>query len=110
MKRTDQPTLNQLKMLLVVARAGSLGAAARELGFSQQTVSQAARELERRCELHLFDRDFDRTYLTSWGKRVALQAKTVLDEYERLLEMIRKMVHREALEDRRWKRKLEEQS
>jgi len=88
------PTLTQLRLLAVVERAESLGAAARELGLAQPTVSLRAQELERRCGLELFSRGMYTTYLTDDGRRIAKQAKRVLDEYEGLLVLIRTLTTR----------------
>ena len=96
MKKSENPTLSQLRLLLVVYRAQSLGAAARELAISQPVLSRAAREFERRCGFELFDRGLNRTYLTRNGTSVATQARRVLDEYERLMDMIAKIAQREA--------------
>ena len=82
------PTLTQLRLLAVVQRTESLGAAARALGLAQPTVSLRAQELERRCGVELFSRGMYTTYLTDEGRRVAEQAKRVLDEYEGLLVLI----------------------
>jgi len=81
------PTLTQLRLLGVVARTHSLYAAAKELGVSQQTISERARELEGRCGDELFSRGMYTTYLTRQGERVAKQAQRVIEEYDHLLSL-----------------------
>ncbi len=93
-KKSELPTLNQLRLLLAVRRAQSLGAAARELGVSQPALSRGARELERRCGFEIFDRGFYNTYLSGAGRNLADHARQVLDEYEKLLEAIAKLGQR----------------
>ena len=50
------PSLEQLKTLLVAAQAGSFSAAARQLGKAQSVVSTAIANLEIDLGLELFDR------------------------------------------------------
>jgi DNA-binding transcriptional LysR family regulator len=97
MKDARMPTLTQLRLLAVVRRTESLGGAARELGVGQPTISERAKELERRCGVELFDRGLYTTYLTSDGQRFAKQAQRVLEEYDRLLSLIARKVRRQNL-------------
>ncbi|HVJ14516.1 MAG TPA: LysR family transcriptional regulator [Polyangiaceae bacterium] len=92
--------MKQLRLLLVVSRTHSLRAAARKLGVSQATVSEGARELERRCGFEVFDRGFYNTYVAHECRYVLEQARRVLDEYEKLLDMIAKVGRRLAIRDR----------
>jgi len=48
--------LNDLHLAVVVARSGSLAAAAQELGLSQPTLSKSVARLERQLKVRLFER------------------------------------------------------
>jgi DNA-binding transcriptional LysR family regulator len=98
MRKAKEPTLTQLRLLVVVRRAHSLCGAARRLGISQPAVSQRARDLEQRCALELFDRGIYTTSLTADGKRVVAQAERVLREYDRLMSLIAELARRRNTE------------
>lgn len=51
-----QPTLDQLRIFIAVAEAGSFSAAARRLGRAQSVVSYAIANLEAQLEVALFER------------------------------------------------------
>jgi hypothetical protein len=87
-KKIFFPTLEQLRLLVLVRRHESLGAAAREIGVGRSAVARSAKELERLCNRQLFDRGIYTTYLSFTGRRLAKQAQRVLDEYDALLSLI----------------------
>jgi DNA-binding transcriptional LysR family regulator len=75
-------SLEELRMLVAVEANGSLTGAARELGVTQQAVSQRMRALERRWGLSLFSRTTRGTVLTDHGVMVAGWAAAVIQQSE----------------------------
>ena len=59
---------DDLKVVLAIARNGTLSAAARALGTTQPTVSRRLDGLERRLDAKLFDRDAGGLRLTALGR------------------------------------------
>ncbi|MBD5784793.1 LysR family transcriptional regulator [Cellulosimicrobium terreum] len=72
-------SLERLEAFVVAAEAGSFSAAARRLGKSQSTLSAAIAQLEIDVGTDLFDRSTRRPTLTDAGRRLALEARTVVD-------------------------------
>lgn len=60
----------QLQLFLAVARAGSFGGAARELGVSRSAVSQGVRHLEEQLHVVLLNRTTRSVALTEAGRRL----------------------------------------
>ena len=73
------PDLADLEALLVIARAGSMSAAAGELGVTQQALSLRVRAMERRLGLPLFVRTARGSRLTEAGAVVGEWAARLLD-------------------------------
>ena len=73
------PELSALEVLLAVARAGSLNAAAPELGVSQQAVSARMTAIEAQTGVRLLTRSRSGSNLTAEGVVVAQWASRVLD-------------------------------
>jgi molybdate transport repressor ModE-like protein len=73
------PDLGALELLLAVARLGSLGRAARELGVSQPAASSRVRSMERHLGLALVDRSPRGSRLTDTGQLVADWARKVVE-------------------------------
>jgi molybdate transport repressor ModE-like protein len=73
------PDLSALEMLLTVARTGSLNAAARELGVSQQAASSRIRAIEAQTGVPLVSRSARGSSLTAEGIVVAQWAARLLD-------------------------------
>jgi len=71
---------DDLRVFLVVARAGTLGAAARELGIDASTVFRRVRALEERLGARLFERRGRRWALTATGEKLVEHAARVEDE------------------------------
>jgi DNA-binding transcriptional LysR family regulator len=78
------PELSALELLLAVARTGSLGAAGRELGLTQQAVSARMRTVERQVGVRLLHRSTRGSALTDAGALVADWAGSVLAAAEQL--------------------------
>jgi molybdate transport repressor ModE-like protein len=78
------PDLGSLELLLIVARTGSLGAAGRELGLTQQAVSARVRTVERLIGVPMVTRGPRGSHLTESGALVADWAKAVLAAAEHL--------------------------
>ncbi|MGW2825110.1 LysR family transcriptional regulator [Streptomyces sp. NPDC001443] len=76
------PDLGALELLLAVARLGSLGAAARELGITQPAASSRIRSMERRLGLALVDRSPRGSRLTGTGALVTDWARRVVEAAE----------------------------
>lgn len=71
-------TLDQLRILVTIAEAGSFSAAGRKLGRVQSAVSQAVATLEDVQGVLLFDRAGHRPRLTEVGRVLVEQARAVL--------------------------------
>ena len=73
------PDLGALELLLAVARLGSLGAAARELGITQPAASSRIRSMERQLGVALVDRSPRGSRLTDSGALVTDWARRVVE-------------------------------
>jgi DNA-binding transcriptional LysR family regulator len=82
-----------LRLVLAIARGGTLVAAAAELGTSHPTVLRQAAQLERRMGVRLFDRSRRGYVITQAGEEIAGVAQRVEQEVE-VLE--RKLVGRDT--------------
>ncbi len=71
-------SLDQLRVLVTIADAGSFSAAGRRLGRAQSAVSQAVATLEATQGVALFDRSGYRPRLTEVGRVLVDQARLVL--------------------------------
>ncbi len=78
------PDLRALELLLVVARTGSLGAAAAELGITQQAASSRVRTMERLVGDSLVSRTRRGSELTQTGELMAQWAARVVEAAEEL--------------------------
>ncbi|MEU3187807.1 LysR family transcriptional regulator [Streptomyces sp. NPDC006923] len=76
------PDLGALELLLAVARLGSLGRAARELGISQPAASSRVRAMERLLGVALVDRSPHGSRLTDAGTLVTDWARRVVEAAE----------------------------
>lgn len=75
----DPLTLDQMRVLVAVAEAGSFSAAARRLGRVQSAISQSIQTLESTLGLPLFDRSSRTPALTEAGQALVKDARLVLD-------------------------------
>lgn len=80
------PDLESLRLLTLVARLGSLGAAAAELGIAQPSASKRMSTMERRLGLVLLDRTRRGSQLTEAGQAVSSWAERVLAGMDALLD------------------------
>ncbi|QKV95924.1 LysR family transcriptional regulator [Streptomyces sp. NA02950] len=76
------PDLGALELLLAVARLGSLGRAARELGITQPAASSRIRAMERQLGVALVDRSPRGSRLTEAGALVTDWARRVVEAAE----------------------------
>lgn len=84
-----RPTVRHLELFVAACSCGGVSAAARELGVSQPSVSQAVRDLEGYFGVALFDRVSRRMDATDAGRRLLDCARVILDdldELERVME------------------------
>lgn len=78
------PDLGALEVLLAVAHTGSLNAAAREVGVSQQAVSSRISSIEAQTGVQLVSRTMQGSTLTAAGVVVAQWAARLLDVADEL--------------------------
>lgn len=83
------PEVSDLRLVVAVARHGSVGAAARELLVAQPSASSRLAALERRSGVRLFDRDNTGARPTAAGKEMVAQARHILGHLERVFERSR---------------------
>ncbi|GAB2947619.1 LysR family transcriptional regulator [Streptomyces pseudoechinosporeus] len=76
------PELGALELLLAVARLGSLGRAARELGITQPAASSRIRSMERQLGVALVDRSPTGSRLTDAGALVTDWARRIVEAAE----------------------------
>jgi molybdate transport repressor ModE-like protein len=76
------PDLGALELLLAVARLGSLGGAARELGVTQPAASSRIRSMERQLGVALVDRSPRGSRLTDAGALVTDWARRIVEAAE----------------------------
>jgi molybdate transport repressor ModE-like protein len=76
------PDLGALELLLAVARLGSLGQAARELGITQPAASSRVRSMERQLGVALVDRSPRGSRLTDAGALVTDWARRIVEAAE----------------------------
>lgn len=76
------PDLGALELLLAVARLGSLGRAARELGITQPAASSRIRSMERQLGVALVDRSPRGSRLTDAGALVTDWARRIVEAAE----------------------------
>lgn len=78
-----------LEVFLTVVNAGSISAAARRLDFSQPTVSQQMKSLERLIGVELFTREGGRVELTAAGKTLQAYAESTLSAWHDVRDRVR---------------------
>lgn len=76
------PDLGAMELLLAVARLGSLGGAARELGITQPAASSRIRSMERQLGVALVDRSPRGSRLTDAGALVTDWARRIVEAAE----------------------------
>ena len=78
----------ELSAFVAVAEHNSFTRAARQLGISPATLSQAIRNLENRLGVRLLNRTTRSVGLTAVGERLLERLRPVLDDYDTALESI----------------------
>ena len=81
------PSITQLQYLLAVDKNRHFGKAAKECHVSQPSLSTQLQKLEDELETILFDRSKKPILPTEKGIRIINQARKVLREHEKLMEM-----------------------
>lgn len=71
-------TLEQLRMLKMIAEEGTLKAAGERMFKTQAAISQGVKQLEAQLGVQLFDRNGYRLVLTAYGERIYQKAKILL--------------------------------
>ncbi len=94
----DLPSPEALRLLVLVARHGSLSRAAVELGITQPSASKRLSALERRLQLVLVDRTRRGSTLTAQGQAVAGWSDRVLAEFDALMSGARALRAEEGAE------------
>ena len=80
----DPLTLDQMRVLVAVADAGSFSAASRRLGRVQSAISQAVRAMETTLGVKLFDRSTKTPTLTEAGAAIVQDARAIVDSAKAL--------------------------
>ena len=80
--------LEQLAVLIEVAKYKSLNLACASLHMTQQTLSACIKNMERELNVILLKRTSKGVSLTAEGKKVFAYAVKIIPEYEELLESI----------------------
>ncbi|URL06330.1 LysR family transcriptional regulator [Avibacterium sp. 21-595] len=78
----DSSTYQQLRIFHAIARAGSISAAARILGITTPSASQALKLLEQKMDMPLFWRNTRRVILTDAGQRLLSQTGSLITQLE----------------------------
>lgn len=93
----QRPDLEDLDLLLLVARSGSLGQAAMELRISQPSVSRRMVRLEKVLGLQLLERGRRGTVLTPGGRVIVGWASTLLASADQFNESVDAMREQRAV-------------
>jgi DNA-binding transcriptional LysR family regulator len=91
------PEVGDLRLVVAIARHGSVGAAARELLVSQPSASQRLAVLERRCGVQLFDRDNSGARPTAAGSEMVKDARHILGHLEVVFDRTRSAAMSESM-------------
>lgn len=91
------PEVGDLRLVVAIARHGSVGAAARELLVSQPSASQRLAALERRCGVQLFDRDNSGARPTAAGNEMVKDARHILGHLEVVFDRTRSAAMSESM-------------
>jgi len=80
-------TLTELRYLVALSETGHFRKAADICNVSQPTLSIAIKKLEEELGINLFERARHKVSVTPIGERIVVQARTVLQEAENLLNL-----------------------
>lgn len=93
MSEPGTPTLDQLRVLLAVAQAGTLAGAGRQLGRATSAISYAIDNLEAQLGLKLFDRETTRKpKLTKAGQAVLAEARGLSRGFDTLRAKVKGLI------------------
>ena len=81
-------TLQQLRYVAAIDSHRSFASAAEALGVTQPTLSGMILKLEEELDVRLFDRTSRKVSPTAIGARIAVQARKILMETDRIREMV----------------------
>ena len=90
--------LQHLRYFSAIARCGTLSRAARELHVAQPALSATLAKMEEEVGVKLFDRVRGRLILNEKGKIFLEGALGICEDYDRMLEKIGQLAHRESNE------------
>ena len=79
---------NVLKTFIAVCEYSGFSAAAKELGYTQSTVSSQIKQLEKELDVRLFDRYYHKINLTEKGVLVLQQARNILKSQAKMLDSL----------------------
>ena len=79
-------TLQQLKYIVTVAEKGSISEAAKELFISQQSLTNAIKELEKQLQITIFHRTNKGIIISNEGDEFLGYARQVLQQMDLLEE------------------------
>ena len=79
---------NVLKTFIAVCEYSGFSAAAKELGYTQSTVSSQIKQLEKELGVRLFDRYYHKINLTEKGVLVLQQARNILKAQAKMLDSL----------------------
>ena len=79
---------NVLKTFIAVCEYSGFSAAAKELGYTQSTVSSQIKQLEKELDVRLFDRYYHKINLTEKGVLVLQQARNILKAQAKMLDLL----------------------
>lgn len=90
-------TIRHLKIFTIVADAGGMSKAAKELHITQPSISQAIAELERYYGVKLFERLSQKIYLTKEGELMLSFSRHILDSFEQMEKAMNQAVEKSSL-------------
>lgn len=91
---------NQLKYIIAVDRQRNFARAAEECEIAQSTLSKEIQRLEKEFKIIIFDRSRHPVTPTMKGVDLIHQAKIILEEHKRFIDIAQKMTNRPAGEFR----------
>ena len=84
-------TPDALAMMDIIARTGSLAAAARELGKVPSALTYSVRQLEEALDVLLFDRSSRQAQLTAAGSELLHEGRRLLQEMDAVANRVRRV-------------------
>jgi len=81
-------TITQLRYVLAVAEHQNFTKAAEKVFVTQPTLSMQIQKLEEQLSIQIFDRSKKPIELTEVGKKIVLQARNIVNESERIQDIV----------------------